>query len=91
MRSCSFPGCERFPHSHGISHAIWDADAASWVPLSEQRTPVEQMRDRRDKLNREKAGQIADQVMENMTGTESLREIASLAALAALAEKERTR
>lgn len=90
MKMCSFPGCQHLG-GHGGPHGRWDATTQAWVPLAEQRTPAEQMRERRAKINREKAERIAAQVMEDMTGTESLHGIATAAALAALTETENAR
>jgi hypothetical protein len=98
---CDFPGCERVPN-HGGYHGYWNPDARGFVPLAEQRTPAEQMRDRREKINREKAEQIAGEVAaagwdrDTENGTDGperamryrLRsDAARAAALAALAER----
>lgn len=69
------PFCEEHQRFHSIPGECWRMKEAA-------------RRLAADKARRKKAERIADQVMEDMTGTESLHWIATAAALTALIEME---
>lgn len=98
MILCNFPGCNRLPHNSNVPHARWTGGEGGWKALSEQRTPAEQMRDRRTQINRDKAERIAAEVLrDTFAGRQAvgggditlsgLREVATAAALAALTKE----